>query len=153
MQISRILVPVDFSASSYAAVGYASALASGAGAELLLVHVTVPSADFAATPDSPEGRPYALASQIDPGAPALDHVVPTLPDVRYRHAIVSGDPAEELLRLAQEERIDLIVMGTHGHTALARLLLGSVAESVVRSAPCPVLTLKLPKDAAAAGRA
>jgi nucleotide-binding universal stress UspA family protein len=144
MQTLRILVPIDFSASSYAAAEYASALAMGSGGELVFTHVAVPTADFAASPDSPEGRPYSLASQVDPGAPVLDHITPSLPNVPYTHVLRHGDPAEQILDLARSERIDLIVIGTHGHTPLARILLGSVAESVVRNSPCPVLTLKLP---------
>jgi len=63
---------------------------------------------------------------------------------------VEGDVATEILRLAQETGSDLIVMGTHGRTGLARLLMGSVAEQVVRKAPCPVLTVKTPFPAAPA---
>jgi nucleotide-binding universal stress UspA family protein len=61
------------------------------------------------------------------------------------HHLKEGDPAAEILRLAQEARVDLIVMGMHGRTGLGRLLMGSVAERVVRQAPCPVLTVKVPQ--------
>ncbi len=59
-----------------------------------------------------------------------------------------GKPAEEILRVAREEGVDLIVMGTHGHTGLRHLLLGSVAEEVTRHAPCPVFTIRCQGEAA-----
>lgn len=149
MPISTILVPIDFSPSSYAAVEYASALAAGSGASLIFAHVAVPNAEFATPPDSSEGRPYALASQQDPGAAPLDAIAPSNKTVRFTHRLLSGSPADELLGLASQEHVDLIVMGTHGHSGLTRLLLGSVAEEVVRRAACPVLTLKLPRAAKA----
>jgi nucleotide-binding universal stress UspA family protein len=61
-----------------------------------------------------------------------------------------GEPAEEIIRFAKEENVDMIVMGTHGRTGFSRLLMGSVTEQVVRGAPCPVLTIKQPKHAAVA---
>ena len=72
----------------------------------------------------------------------LEAVVPTDPTVPYEHRLITGDPATAIARLAEEEQADLIVMGTHGRTGLTRLLMGSVAEAVVRRAPCPVLTYK-----------
>ena len=146
MRLAKILVPIDFSASSTAAVDYATILALGSGAALIFAHVAVPSPDFAAPPDSAEGRPYALASQQDPGEATLDQVVPTASGVSFTHRLLEGDPAEELLALATQEQVGLIVMGTHGHTALSKLLLGSVAEAIVHRAPCPGITLKLPRN-------
>ena len=145
MRLSKILVPIDFSASSTSAVDYATILALGSGATLIFAHVAVPSPDFAASPDSTEGRPYALPSQQDPGEATLDKVVPTANGVTFTHHLLSGDPADELLNLATQEQVELIVMGTHGHTALSKLLLGSVAEAVVQRATCPVITLRLPR--------
>jgi nucleotide-binding universal stress UspA family protein len=66
--------------------------------------------------------------------------------VRVEHRLVAGDPGAEILRAAREEPCDLIVMGTHGRTGLGRVLLGSVAEQVVRRAPCPALTVKAPAE-------
>jgi nucleotide-binding universal stress UspA family protein len=73
---------------------------------------------------------------------SLEEVVPADPAVAYEHHVVMGDPATEIIQLARSEGADLIVMGTHGRTGLTRLMMGSVAEAVVRRAPCPVLTLK-----------
>ena len=146
MRLSKILVPIDFSASSTAAVEYATMLAQGSGAPWfsptsLFLPLILPH-----PPDSAEGRPYALPSQQDPGEATLDKVVPTAywcdPS---RTSLLSGDPADELLDLAAREQVELIVMGTHGHTALSKLLLGSVAEAVVKRATCPVITLRLPR--------
>jgi nucleotide-binding universal stress UspA family protein len=64
--------------------------------------------------------------------------------VPYEHHLITGDPATAVVQLAEEENVDMIVMGTHGRTGLSRLLMGSVAEAVVRKANCPVLTFKQP---------
>jgi universal stress protein A len=72
----------------------------------------------------------------------LQAVVPTDPNVPCEHRLITGDPSTAIAKLAEEEHADLIVMGTHGRTGLTRLLMGSVAEAVVRRAPCPVLTYK-----------
>jgi universal stress protein A len=61
------------------------------------------------------------------------------------HVVLTGIPYEEISRFAEEEKIDLIVIGTHGRTGLDRMLFGSTAEQVVRHAPCPVITVRLPK--------
>jgi nucleotide-binding universal stress UspA family protein len=71
-------------------------------------------------------------------------VQPSDPAVKIEHRLAEGDPAREILRVARETGCDLIVMGTHGWTGLGRLLMGSVAEQVVRKATCPVLTVKTP---------
>jgi nucleotide-binding universal stress UspA family protein len=72
----------------------------------------------------------------------LREVKPTDPAVQFEHRLLLGDPASEIVRLAEEEHAEMIVMGTHGRTGLRRLLMGSVAEAVVRRATCPVLCLK-----------
>jgi len=66
--------------------------------------------------------------------------------VPYEHRLLVGDPAGTIVGLAEEEHVDLIVMGTHGRTGLSRVLLGSVAEAVVRRASCPVLMVKQPQE-------
>jgi nucleotide-binding universal stress UspA family protein len=74
----------------------------------------------------------------------LHQLLPSDPNVPVDHRLAEGDAATEILRLANETRSDVIVMGTHGRTGLARVLMGSVAEQVVRRAPCPVVTMKTP---------
>jgi len=72
----------------------------------------------------------------------LEAVVPTDKNVSYEHHLLLGTAAEDIVRVATEEKADLIVIGTHGRTGLKRVLMGSVAEAVMRHAHCPVLTLK-----------
>jgi hypothetical protein len=72
----------------------------------------------------------------------LNRVLPTAANVTVEHCYLRGNPAHEILAFAEREKVDLIVMGTHGRTAAARLLMGSVAEAVLRRANCPVLTVK-----------
>jgi nucleotide-binding universal stress UspA family protein len=77
----------------------------------------------------------------------LDSVKPSAPGLTVERHLVAGNEADEILRLASELKCDLVVMGTHGRTGLRRLLLGSVAESVMRKAPCAVLTVRAPASA------
>ncbi len=145
MKISTILHPTDFSQNSESAFHMACALARDYGARLALLHVrplpTLAYGEFGALP--PEA-----ADHLEELKERLARMQPTdLPVVdRY---VVEGEIAWEILHLAKELKCDLIVMGTHGRTGLGRLLMGSVAELVVRKAGCPVLTVKnpLPEEA------
>lgn len=144
MNAKRILCPLDFSENSQAALGYASTLAKESNAKLYLVHVDdsqVPyDAGFAAYVARP-GDTEALLEQ-------LRAIRPTNEGVEYEHQLLVGHPADAIVDFAKEHDIDLIVMGTHGRTGLARLVMGSIAEAVVRRAECPVLTVKQPQGAA-----
>jgi nucleotide-binding universal stress UspA family protein len=147
MNVKRILFPTDFSGCSQAALECASALASESGAELLIVHVDeLPRQYIEGFGPGFAGHGYVPASENtrDEVREQLNGVTPTIPGVRCEHHYLRGDPAEQILKLAERQDIDLIVMGTHGRTAALRLLMGSVAEAVVRRANCPVLTLKKP---------
>jgi nucleotide-binding universal stress UspA family protein len=138
MHASKILFPTDFSTLSDAALKHATVLARDMGAKLLIVHVEEPPAAYG-TGEMYYGIP-------DPDVPALrnmlEAVVPPDRTVLYEHRMITGDPADEIVALAEQEKADLIVMGTHGRTGLGRLLMGSVAEAVVRRARCPVFTFK-----------
>ena len=140
MNVKHILCPVDFSTHAEGAISYATSLAKEYDAELHFLHVyerhTAIDAGFAAAP-LPE-------SDMQHERKQLEAVAPTSDDVRCRHKFVEGSPSDEIAKYATDENIDLIVMGTHGRTGLGRLLMGSVAEAVVRRAPCPVLTIKQP---------
>jgi nucleotide-binding universal stress UspA family protein len=139
-----ILHPTDFSPPSEQAFKLACSLAREARGRLIVLHVLerpviVQSGVAMAPPPPPpseEERKAVLAQlhQVRPADPALP--------VEYR--LEEGDPATAVLQVAREAGCDLIVLGTHGRTGLARLLMGSVAERVVRGADCPVLTLKAP---------
>jgi nucleotide-binding universal stress UspA family protein len=148
IDLHRILVPTDFSKSSANALTYGAAFASRFGAELHLLHVVqdlalfIPEAVMVSPPMMPPVEQFVSAART-----ALDRAVSELavPDVRIVPEVAEGTPFEEIIRFAREKDIDLIVMGTHGHTGLAHLFLGSVAEKVVRRAPCPVLTVRHPE--------
>jgi nucleotide-binding universal stress UspA family protein len=135
-----ILHPTDFSERSEYAYRLACSLARDYGARLLVVHVTPPAVavygDMILAP--PTGVNFQeikdnLLNLQGPGSPA-----------QVEHRLEEGSPAEEILRVAKEGKCDLIVMGTHGRRGLGRLLIGSVAEQVMRRAPCPVVTVKTP---------
>jgi len=148
VQIQRILCPVDFSDSSDHALRYASALAETFGAELTLLHVVAPI--VAALPGE-TALPNTLQADIDELADAcrerLEQTVGKLvaSGLTVQHKVLNGVPFIEIIRYAREVETDLIVMGTHGRTGFGHLLIGSVAERVVRKAPCPVLTVKHPE--------
>lgn len=145
MNVKNILCPVDYSESGNAAITYASSLAKEYDAEIHLVHIyDLPLAyvdgGFASAP-----IPSVPPADLDGEQSKLNAVTPTS-GVKYRHRLVVGSPVDELVKYVTEQNIDLIVMGTHGRTGLGRLLMGSVAEGVVRRASCPVLTIKQPAE-------
>ena len=141
--ISRILFPTDFSESAKEAQQYATELADRFGAELHLLHVIAPFMPYvdAASPwVMPESDMHFLVE-------AADNRLANELDSRWsgthrmRHTTVIGFAVDEILKYSTENKIDLIVVGTHGHSGLSRLLIGSVAEKLVRTASCPVLTV------------
>jgi nucleotide-binding universal stress UspA family protein len=140
MQPPTVLVATDFSESSHLALQYAAAQARVSGAGLLIVHVEEVSTATG------EGMLHAGIPREDPEEleRRLEAVVPEDFGGPCEHLLLEGDPAGEIVRAAEEENASLIVLGTHGRTGLARLLMGSVAEQVVRHAPCPVLIVKDP---------
>ena len=140
MSERKILFPTDFSHTGDAALELATSLARERGATLVIVHVEEPPAAYGGG-EMYYGMPEPATDDLQQ---MLKEVVPTAPDVAYEHRLITGDPATAIARLAEEESMELIVMGTHGRTGLMRLLMGSVAEVVVRQASCPVLTYKQP---------
>ena len=140
MKADKILFPTDFSESSDAAMRYATVLARDTGAELIIAYVHEPAAAYAAG-DMVVDVGMAAEDRL---LEQLETVTPADLDVPHRYQLMHGDPIGEIVRLADEEQVDMIVMGTHGRTGLTRLLMGSVAEAVVRRANCPVLTVKHP---------
>jgi type II secretory ATPase GspE/PulE/Tfp pilus assembly ATPase PilB-like protein/nucleotide-binding universal stress UspA family protein len=138
LRIKRILVPCDFSRFSDAAVSQACEMATKFGADLHLLNVVA--------------APQVLA-RVEPEADRLRHAKERLDQQLQPHAmvelpveraVVTGTPHREICRYAQQHDIDLIVMGTHGRTGLAHVAIGSVAEKVLRAAPCPVLIARDP---------
>jgi len=140
LPINTILHPTDFSAHSDYALGLACALARDYGAHLIALHVlSTPTVVYAegVVPPNPEELRAAAREQ-------LNQLEAPHADVRVERRLEEGDVITAILDVAEEIQADLIVMGTHGRTGLGRLLMGSVAEQVVRRAPCPVLTVKTP---------
>jgi nucleotide-binding universal stress UspA family protein len=141
LRLDKILAPTDLSPRAEAAVQYAHALAERFGAELHVLHVTADLTEMA--------RLHGATGVIDTSATADDYdqwlagLLGEAGPVRRVEAVrINADVAGTIGRYAQAEAIDLIVMATHGRTGLTQLLLGSVAEQVLRSAPCPVLTIR-----------
>jgi nucleotide-binding universal stress UspA family protein len=132
LPIRRVLAPIDWSEPSNRAFQLAASLALAHDAELVVLYVVpVPTVMYGPPPES----------YLEHMREELSRVKPTNPNTRVQHLMVEGDPATEILRTANEENCDLIAMGTHGRTGLRSLLMGSVAEEVVRKARCLVLTV------------
>jgi len=155
----RILCAVDFSECSMAALGYAAALAEESRARLAVLHVielAPPAYDPLVGP--PIDLPGYRQACVTAGRERLRNVIPVA--VRnstgiaegVEELIVCGKPHHEILRVAEDERSDLIVLGVHGRNVVDRLLFGSTVEPVVRRARCPVLTVR-PVTAAASAAA
>jgi nucleotide-binding universal stress UspA family protein len=138
LSIHVVLHPTDFSPDSQAAFKVACALARDYRARLLLLHVMRPSGVPLGSPPPDPSRP----AEHQEGSTGRPWPKPPDAGVPVEHRLAEGEPPEEILRLAEASHADIIVMGTHGRSGLRRLLLGSVAEEVLRQATCPVLIVK-----------
>jgi nucleotide-binding universal stress UspA family protein len=141
LRLAKILAPTDLSPPAEAAVAYAHALAERFGAELHVLHVATNLDELT--------RLHGATGVLDTSAAADDYdtwlagLLGEAGAVRRVEAVrIGADVASTICHYAQAEAIDLIVMATHGRTALIHLVLGSVAEHVLRAAPCPLLTLR-----------
>lgn len=144
----KILTAIDFSENSEYAFDYALTLAKRFDAELTVMHVINEPVDLRGF-YVPHISFEQLEKEIEEGASKMMEKFcrGRLGDfANYKSAIVSGIPYEEIIRKAEETGASLIVMGTHGRTGLDHLIFGSTAERVVRSAACPVLTIRLPVE-------
>ena len=148
MEIRSILLPTDFSECANYALPYATSLARAAGASIICVHVIEPVVPTVGYTGIAEPLPIAdLSEQL------ADSATRELPKIarheecaglNVEEVIAHGDAASEIVRVAKERGVDLIVISSHGRTGLGRILFGSTAEAVVRHAPCPVLVVKPP---------
>ena len=136
LRTRTILFPTDFSSHSNQAYLHAVALAETHRASLTIAYVAAPGSD--GDPDYWRGQ--------------LEQIRPANPAVAVSHTFLEGDPAGEIVNYARDAGIDLIVMGTHGRTGIERMVLGSVAEKVLRDAPCSVLVVKIPRGVPRVGR-
>jgi nucleotide-binding universal stress UspA family protein len=143
-QVKRILVPHDYGDTSSAAADYAASLARVFGADVWFLHVEelAPFNDYLGSALELDG---AASKEVRDKVHGDSAVAPAGTPARY--FVRSGPPAAEIARFAGENAVDLIVMGTHGRGGVAHMVLGSVAERVVRTAPCPVLTVRRPVPA------
>jgi nucleotide-binding universal stress UspA family protein len=137
IRIKKILYPTDFSSYSNQAYFHAISLAEKHNASLTVLFVYNP--DTTTTPgsqgDEVADRRYWQGQ--------LEQIRPVDTSIPVSHVLLEGDPAGEIVRYGRDAGVDLIVMGTHGRTGVERLLMGSVAEKVLRDAPCSVLVVKL----------
>jgi universal stress protein A len=145
MNAPKILYPTDFSTMGQTALEMAGSLARDRGATLIIMHVEEPPMAYGG------GELYYGIDEPDREElkRMLAEVVPSDPAVPCEHRLMIGSPATAIIEMAEREEVELIVMATHGRTGLLRVLMGSVAEEVVRKAKCPVLTVK-PASAAKA---
>ena len=146
MNIKSILFPTDFSESSDAALNFASSLAAESGALLYFAHVSDSTPVYYAGYGAFAYEPGRVEEIIRNNHDRLEKTKPTVEGVDCQHHSLTGDAAKEILAFAKKESVDLVVMGSHGRTGLSRLLMGSVAEEVVRRAACPVLIVKQPTE-------
>jgi nucleotide-binding universal stress UspA family protein len=147
---SKILAPTDFSDDSKNALAYAIELAQKFGSEIIVEHVDQPLSPVMIGDLSP-GLDMSTVNRIAEeqrlmALKELDQVIARLREagVKARSLMRVGAPFLEIISAAQSEGVDLIVMGTHGRSGLAHVLMGSVAERVVNKAHCPVLTVRHP---------
>ncbi|MEJ2705427.1 MAG: universal stress protein [Sedimentisphaerales bacterium] len=150
LKLKRILYPTDFSQYSLTALPFAVGLAQQNNAQLFCLHVVeLPREEYLRgdymvplnVPHVPEDKVLRTAR-----ARMERFVTEHLFEMdKVTSRVLVGVPFAEIIRYARDQSIDLIVMGTHGHTGLAAMLLGSVAEKVVRKAPCAVLTVRDPQ--------
>jgi len=148
---SKILVGTDFSDDSSFALDYAEEVARKFAAEIIVVHVDQPLTPVMMTPELGPSMDLGVMDRIAEeqrllAQRELDKIVLRLRDggLKARSLLKVGSPFVEVVRAARNEGADLIVIGTHGRTGLAHVLMGSVAERVVRKASCPVLTVRHP---------
>ncbi|HEV2912785.1 MAG TPA: universal stress protein [Pyrinomonadaceae bacterium] len=148
MEIRSILLPTDFSECANYALSYAASFARQANASIVCVHVIEPVVPTVGYTGMAEPLPMAdLSDQLEDSA---ERELPKIAEcdecagLNIEEVIAHGDAASEIVRVARERGVDLIVISSHGRTGLGRMLFGSTAESVVRHAPCPVLVVKPP---------
>ena len=145
IELKKILVATDFSEHSRTALQYGAALAEAFGAEVVLCHVVAKADILSQLPPGGDGYYFPPNFAEVQEQQAREESQRWMADAGVSNGRVitrNGSPFVEIVRLAREEDADPIVVGTHGRGAVAHMLLGSVAEKVVRKAPCPVLTVR-----------
>lgn len=150
VKVRSILLPTDFSDCANFALPYAAGIARATGASLLCVHVVetvVPAVGYSGV-----SEPLPIADISEQLEESAEREMPRVAEyeecagLNVEEMIVHGDAATEIVRVARERRVDLIVVSSHGRTGLGRILFGSTAEAIVRHATCPVLVVKPPQE-------
>jgi nucleotide-binding universal stress UspA family protein len=150
LPFKKILCPTDFSEPSFTALKRAEELARHFAAELIVAHVIPPVPGPHSFPDPQADFNFDVPLYQQELAVRAEQMLKDLVShhkVETRDLVTTGEAAPEILRIAQEEHVDLIVIASHGLTGWRRLVFGSVAEKVVRQATCPVLTIAVPPEA------
>lgn len=144
IDLKRIVVATDFSRHSQVALQYAEAFSKAFGAEVVLCHVLEKPDFLSQLPPVAEGYfpPNLSEMQEKHARVQCEQALAAAGLSQARVSLAHGNPSSEIARVAGEENADLVIVGTHGRGALAHILLGSVAEKIVRLAPCPVLTVR-----------
>ena len=135
----KILVPIDFSVYSYAALDFASSIALALDAAITILHVD-DSDDSSPTSSSDETKP--MSEQRKTLWEQLKQFKPRESEIRFGHKILGSPATKQIAQYARDNQYDYIVLGTHGRSGIGRALMGSVTEQVVRNADCPVVTVK-----------
>jgi len=135
MNIKAILLATDFSDCSDVASRYAVSLARDSGARLHFVHV-IDSQSYGSHSGGLLDQNDSLMKEM------LNEIAADEPGLKFESHLLGGDPADEIVEYVKDKQVDLVVVGTHGRTGMSRLLMGSVAQALMRNAPCPVLTVK-----------
>lgn len=150
LQLRKILLPTDFSGCASFALPYAAAIARAAKATIICINVVEPIVPAVGYTGLAEPMPIAdMSEQLEDSA---ERELPQLVDcedlhgIKIEEVIVHGDAAAEIVRVAEEREVDLIVISSHGRTGFGRMIFGSTAEAVVRHAKCPVLVVKPPPE-------
>lgn len=162
-KIKKILAPTDISELSLVGLRYALEMASSQGTEVIVYHVVgndeVTAYSYAFRSQFSSSRGFQPAKQLVEERSGMltrflrENFADILPQVKIREGVELGVPAKRIVEKAKEEKVDMIVMSTHGRTGLLRMLIGSVTEKVVRQATCPVLSVRPTKEAKPAGAA
>jgi nucleotide-binding universal stress UspA family protein len=141
---TRIVLATDFSDAAEAAAAQAYAMARALSAEVIIVHVAAEGMLYRETPFGRAEIEKLYESQRAWARAALDARLAAAREAGLTARVVlrAGAPAEEIVRVAEAEQAAMIVIGTHGRSGFERLMLGSVADRVIRSAACPVLTVR-----------
>jgi nucleotide-binding universal stress UspA family protein len=143
LQIKKILCAVDFSEASPKVADYAKLLATTFGAKLVVIYAAPSLSQYVGFHVPPNSIENFVGEIVSGAEKTMDNYLNEFFDgMEVKGKVVTGYAAEEILRAADEEKADLIVMGTHGRRGIDRILFGSVAEKIVKSSKRPVLTIR-----------